>query len=146
MEKKPNAEGKIKEVDFKICEHENAIRELDDKKLGVVKQKKELLNTRCDLLSGVIFKDTHKFILECLSLRKRYALLQDKITEFGEHKPSLYEFSKAQKKDAFWLSVSDSFLKPGGLRGRSLGSFINDLCSLNESLKKNTPYPTLRRD
>ena len=142
---KDKVEAEIFELDSQLSEQEDAIRELDNQKLEVVKQKKELLNTRCDLLSGVIFKDTHKFILECLSLRKRYALLQEKITEFGEHKPSLYEFSKDQKKDAFWLSVSDAFLRQGKLGGRSLGTFINDLCSLNETLK-NSPYPDLRRE
>ena len=137
--------SQIKEVDVQLLERKNARQELANQQREELEKEKELLSVRCGLLSGVIFKDTHKFILDCLSLKKRYGLLMDRVSEYGEHRPTLYEYSKEQKKEAFWLTVSDAFLKPRKLQERSLGTFINDLCSLNEGLK-NTPYPDLRRD
>ena len=137
----------IQQLDLLREKRGDTIRELNSQKADEEKELAKLESARCDLLSTIIFSDLHKLIVAYLKVQETYKAFRDKIVEYGDHKPSLFERAKTDSKHDFWLVVADGCLKPGDIRDSDFGSFMKKVLSLTKDLakKEGFPFPGLHR-
>ena len=151
MEKKQGVkdngvEAKIKELDAEIGRQEDAIYKLDSQKIQKEKGRAKLLDDRCDLLSRIIFVDLDELIESYLLLQEDYIVLRGKVSELAVAESAWYTRAAKQGRHPLYTTIADSFLRIDRMKGRTLGGFMDSLCPANESLKTESPFPTLRRD
>ena len=144
--KDDRVDQKIAELDIEIGKQEDAIYKLDSQKIQKEKGRAKLLDDRCDLLSRIIFADLDALIESYLLLQGDYIALRDKVRELSVAESAWYTRAAKQGRHPLYTTIADSFLRIDRMKGRTLGGFMDSLCPANESLKTESPFPTLRRD